>query len=356
MNSGPVAQLRPTESSGACIDRGVERLDVLAGEHRPHRLDRGRDHDRARAGRPRRRPASIADAAPALTLRVSCDVSRRRKSAPPSTRPERLRLGSAPISSSKVTPPVTVIALVVGPIEPATKRGRPGVEAFAAASRASSAARRLISMRLSREAVLGEHERRAAERVGLDHVGAGVEVAPRGCRGTTSGRVRTRFSLQPSRSGPPKSSAVRSWPWIAVPIAPSRTRIRSGEELEELPSARRITGEGMLHRFAASLHDAASRSLPGGRRTMPGPASILGARGKTEYAPRGPTHNGDGRTRCVFGLAAARCTSSGLDWSAISGTPGRTGTGRSGPRGRLGGQNLAYRKGIIDQADRESLA
>ena len=44
---------------------------------------------------------------------------------------------------------MTVIALVVGPIEPATKRSRPGVERCAAASRAISAARRLISSALS---------------------------------------------------------------------------------------------------------------------------------------------------------------------------------------------------------------
>ncbi len=37
------------------------------------------------------------------------------------------------------------MAFVVGPMEPATKRSRPGVEAASAASRAISAARRLIS-------------------------------------------------------------------------------------------------------------------------------------------------------------------------------------------------------------------
>jgi hypothetical protein len=42
-------------------------------------------------------------------------------------------------------PPVTVIALVVGPMEPATQRGRPSAaSAASAASRASSAARALI--------------------------------------------------------------------------------------------------------------------------------------------------------------------------------------------------------------------
>ncbi len=49
------------------------------------------------------------------------------------------------MSSSKVTPPVTVTDLVVGPIEPATNRGRSAVAYRAADSRASSAARRLIA-------------------------------------------------------------------------------------------------------------------------------------------------------------------------------------------------------------------
>src|SRR2546426_6089182 len=49
----------------------------------------------------------------------------------------------------------------------------------------------------------------------------------------TSGRVRTSRSLSPLRScewflkrSPRKSASVRSWRWIIVPIAPSRTRIR----------------------------------------------------------------------------------------------------------------------------------
>src|SRR5688572_2808467 len=43
----------------------------------------------------------------------------------------------------------------------------------------------------------------------------------------TSGRVRTRFSLQPSSAGPPKSAAVSFRRWIIVPMAPSRQRIFS---------------------------------------------------------------------------------------------------------------------------------
>ncbi len=71
---------------------------------------------------------------------------------------------------------MTVIALVVGPIDPATKRRRPGVDACPAASRASSAARRLISQRPVGQAVLGQHQRGPAEGIRLDHVRAGVEV------------------------------------------------------------------------------------------------------------------------------------------------------------------------------------
>src|SRR5215471_9393509 len=42
----------------------------------------------------------------------------------------------------------------------------------------------------------------------------------------TSGRVRMRYSLQPSYSAPPKSIGPRFFVWMAVPMAPSRTRIR----------------------------------------------------------------------------------------------------------------------------------
>ena len=41
------------------------------------------------------------------------------------------------------------------------------------------------------------------------------------------GRARQSISLQPSSSGPPKSSAVRSRPWMKVPNAPSNTTMRS---------------------------------------------------------------------------------------------------------------------------------
>src|ERR1041384_4141827 len=44
---------------------------------------------------------------------------------------------------------------------------------------------------------------------------------------TASGRVTSRFSLQPSNRGPPKSSSDRFWTCRLVPIAPSKTTIRS---------------------------------------------------------------------------------------------------------------------------------
>src|SRR6185369_5559563 len=44
---------------------------------------------------------------------------------------------------------------------------------------------------------------------------------------TASGRVTSRFSLQPSKRGPPKSSSERFWTCRYVPIAPSKTMIRS---------------------------------------------------------------------------------------------------------------------------------
>ena len=60
-------------------------------------------------------------------------------------------------------------------MEPATKRGFAAVENWSAAKRASlAAAVELVG--LVAEVVVGEHEARAAEGVGLDDVGAGLQV------------------------------------------------------------------------------------------------------------------------------------------------------------------------------------
>ena len=75
-----------------------------------------------------------------------------------------------------MTPPVTEMAFVVGPIEPATKRGLLEVENSAAACRASRAAVSFID-ELVLKPVLGEDDRGAAEGVGFDDVGAGFEIA-----------------------------------------------------------------------------------------------------------------------------------------------------------------------------------
>src|SRR5215217_7680324 len=46
-------------------------------------------------------------------------------------------------------------------------------------------------------------------------------------RSTASGRVTSRFSLQPSKRGPPKSSSDKCCACKLVPIAPSKTTTRS---------------------------------------------------------------------------------------------------------------------------------
>ena len=74
-------------------------------------------------------------------------------------------------------PPVTEIALVVGPMEPQTKRGFSGVEWRAQAARAIAADRRLSSQAWSERPYSPSTSGRAAEGVGLHDVAAGGEVA-----------------------------------------------------------------------------------------------------------------------------------------------------------------------------------
>ncbi len=75
-----------------------------------------------------------------------------------------------------MTPPVTLIAFVVGPIEPATNRGF-----FAVVNSVRRAPRKLRRraiqfVRASFQSVFGQHNGRAAKRVRLDDVRAGFEV------------------------------------------------------------------------------------------------------------------------------------------------------------------------------------
>src|SRR5271155_5466999 len=67
---------------------------------------------------------------------------------------------------------------------------------------------------------------------------------------TTSGRVRTRFSLQPSRAAPPKSPAVRLRCCSIVPIAPSSTSIRSES------SCRRALADSFKLRISGELNSS----------------------------------------------------------------------------------------------------
>ncbi len=104
--------------------RHRERLGVLPAEHRAGGLDGGRDRDRDLPARLGERPLDAdqpgLDVARVLRRSRAAGSRRRRPSAPEPGR------GSVSISPSKVMPPVTEIALVVGPMEPQTKRGFSG--------------------------------------------------------------------------------------------------------------------------------------------------------------------------------------------------------------------------------------
>ena len=55
--------VEPDREEVDVLERGIERLDVLAGEHRAHGLDGAADHDRELDARPRAIARSDADAA-----------------------------------------------------------------------------------------------------------------------------------------------------------------------------------------------------------------------------------------------------------------------------------------------------
>ncbi len=118
------------------------------------------------------------------------------------------------------------MAFVVGPIDAATKRGLLGVENSAAAWRANFAAATLISWHSS-SSPYSASTRACCRKCRSRQYPPPPRNTSGECRDMTSGRVSTRFSLQPSRAAPPKSSAVRLRCWIIVPIAPSSTRMRS---------------------------------------------------------------------------------------------------------------------------------
>ena len=142
MKSGPVAQLSPTASRSRCAIATYSAstpwpasivpivsivTDTATGTRTP--------------------TVSVASSMPssaALRLSVSCVVSSRSRSTPPRSSPSTCS-AYACRSRAKVTPPVTDSVLVVGPIEPATKRGLSGVAYARTAAHASSAAAWLMS-------------------------------------------------------------------------------------------------------------------------------------------------------------------------------------------------------------------
>ena len=147
MNSGPVAQFRPMEKSGAC-----DTLAHSASTPCPASIvPVGSMVPDSRIGTrvPVSANACSSPMSAVLTLRVSCCVSTSSTSTFPSRRPIACSRKFA-VSSSNVMPPVTLIAFVVGPMLPATNLGLSGVEYAAAVRLAISAARR-FSARVSSE-------------------------------------------------------------------------------------------------------------------------------------------------------------------------------------------------------------
>ena len=71
-----------------------------------------------------------------------------------------------------------MIAFVVGPTEPATNRGFPGVLNSSAACRANSAARLVQEMRIRRQSIFRQHDRRSAKRVRFDDVRSRLKILP----------------------------------------------------------------------------------------------------------------------------------------------------------------------------------
>ena len=116
--------------------------------------------------------------------------------------------------------------LVPGPMLPATHRGRSGVEKSSAAARASVAAARLSS-RTRWAWPYSASTGAKAPKASVSTTSQPTSRNDRWTRSMTSGRVTTSSSLQPSSSGPPKSSAVSSASCRLVPMAPSKMTTRS---------------------------------------------------------------------------------------------------------------------------------
>ena len=147
ISAGPVEQLMPTASRGSRSMVAMAAEMSVPSSMRPEASMRVGCAMRKTSRSASRRAASAPSTA-ARSSRMSCWVSMRMASTPPST--------SARACSKKIFSSASPVMLEsagsdeegsipVGPIEPATKRGWPGVVCFSAARRARMAARKLTS-------------------------------------------------------------------------------------------------------------------------------------------------------------------------------------------------------------------
>ena len=185
ISAAPSAQLRPTASgrtwriefqnaSGVCPDSvrpdaSVIVPDTITGQRRPRSLEIRVDREQRRLGVQRvEYRLDQQQVGAAFEQRLDGLAVRRR----PARRSVTLRAPGS-LTSGEID-----AVRLVGPSEPATKRGLSGVRAVqrSALSRAIVAAARLISRDAAFEAVVGLRDPRRRERVGLGDVGAGREI------------------------------------------------------------------------------------------------------------------------------------------------------------------------------------
>src|SRR2546430_1575854 len=82
---------------------------------------------------------------------------------------------------------------------------------------------------------------------------------------TASGRVISRCSLQPSNRRPPKSSSERFWTCRLVPIAPSKTTMRSRNVSRKLLIKLLLLNVTRQHQFVLAEHSNRARVWTSGQ-------------------------------------------------------------------------------------------
>ena len=148
------------------LERDVERLDALAGQHRPHRLDGGAHHQRT-IGAGRRQRVPHTQRGRFQVQRVLLGLEQQRVHAALDQRVGLERVGGAHV----------VEGHVAGDGDRAGARShRPDDEALTSGLAGDAGPGQCDLVGAFAEAVLGEHVGRAPEGVGADQVGAGVPV------------------------------------------------------------------------------------------------------------------------------------------------------------------------------------